>query len=172
MTVSVTDRDIGRAIKTFSELISPELVVIRSQVNRVPMPKSDFMAMTPISRRQMSTAKDRYTDEAAKHTQDVSHSLMARWQLDYYGEDAEANVQTFFSLFNDAYAYEKFPAGIKPLYADTPTQIQTIDGERQYLQHFRMEIFLNIHPVVSAPMDFFDKEGMITIAPVDVKPIL
>lgn len=172
MTVSITDRDIGRAIKAFSELISPSLVVIRSQVNRVPPPRTAFMAMTPISRRQMATAKDRYTDTEEAQTQNVSHSIQARWQLDYYGDQAEADVQTFFSLFNDMYAFDHFPKAIKPLYAETPSQVQTIDGERQYLQHWRMDIFLNIHPVVTAPMEFFDKKGEVTVTPVDVIPIL
>lgn len=120
----------------------------------------------------MAMAHDKYTDTQTVKTQNVSHSMMARWQLDFYGERAEGGVQTFFSLFNDGYAYEKFPAGIKPLYAETPTQVQTIDGEHQYLQHFRMDIFLNIHPVVTAPMDFFDQEGMITVTPVDIKTIV
>ena len=73
-------------------------------------------------------------------------------QLDVYGPNAWANVQTLTTYFQSSYgakALEDLNAEVAPLYCDPARQVAFIDGERQWEDRWMIELALQVNPTLS-----------------------
>lgn len=157
-TISITDQDVFTALRTFLLLILPTgTKVIQAQDNRVAIPKGKFVAMTARSNERLATNTGSYTDPGTNPGgKGVLTPSKFGIQLDFYGDDSAKWAATTQALMRDGYAFDNFPTGIKPLYADDPVQIPLINGEQQYEQRWKLEVMLQINPVVTVAQDFSD----------------
>lgn len=156
INTSILNEAVFTALRSFL-LTFVDCEVRQLQENDVPMPQGSFVGMTDIGKRRLATNS---------HDFDSGRILTPtefRIQLDFYGEDAADMCQTFLTLFNDSYAYEKFPSNIKPLYADDPREIALISGEENYVSRWTVEIYLQFNPTVTIPVTKIEDIPVFTI---------
>jgi hypothetical protein len=156
---TIQESDVLTALRTFLlSLVNCE--VIRGQTNRVPMPKGDFIALTPLLTVQLETPVSTYHDIQYLGTQNIQRSTRFDIQIDSYGASACDRANTISILLRTEYACDQFKASgfdIQPLYGEDPKQIPLITGEEQYLERWTFTAVLQCNPVVSIPQDFADK---------------
>lgn len=144
---SITNDAVFTALRAFL-LSFVDCEVRQAEMNDVSMPQGGFIVMDDIGKKRISTNTHSYADTG----QTILTPTEFRIQLDFYGEDAADMAQTFLSLFNDGYAYDFFPKGIKPLYADDPREIALVSGEENYVSRWTTEAHLQINPTVTLPV--------------------
>lgn len=146
------------ALRAFLLLILPDGVeVVRTQVNRVPMPRGpNFVMMTVASRQfQSSTYHEHRVADGAT---DITRSTGCGVQLDFYGPNSSDYAQDFATLFRDDYACQQMAGtGVTPLYCNDGQQMPLVNGEAQYEQRWTLQTMLQINPVVSTPTEFVGK---------------
>lgn len=165
----ISDFDVFKALRGFIRGLFPDVEVIRTQVNDVPMPKGAFVTMNDIGRNRLATniRVNHDTGESESSTQDVIMKTEHMIQVDFYGPGSSMRAQTFATLFRDYYAYDNFPENIKPLFCTDPVQMQLITGEEAYMERWRCNAHIHLNPVVTIPMEYFDEAAIIAIVNAD-----
>lgn len=148
---NITEANLFKALGDFISSIV-DCPVIRTQVNRTPMPTGDFVAMTPRASEPVSTNIDSNASTAK------SIKSPTRWaaQIDCYGAQACDRAKAIAALLRDDYACQKFAASgfdIQPLYASDAQQMPLITGEQQYLERWTFEIALQYNGILTLPED-------------------
>lgn len=170
----MTDYNVFKAMRGFLVLLFPSVEVIRTQVDNVPMPKGAFIAINEIGRKRLATNERSYTDNydpdvevQIPGTQNTKMQTQVSMQVDFYGDGSADRCQTFSTLFRDFYAVDNFADGATPLYATDPSQSPLIAGEEGFIERWRCEAYLQINPVITTPMEFFDKGSITVESPVN-----
>jgi len=168
-TVSITDSDVFTALRTFLLTVtSNALAVIQGLDNRVPMPTGGFILMQGITRERLATNIDSYTldlggnNDSKSMTQKINYGI----QIDVYSDTAADYATVISTAFRDMYAYDVFPANIKPLYCDDPKQLQFTNGEMQYEKRYMMMMYLQYDPTVTTPAQLATELSGPTMYPV------
>lgn len=146
---SVTESDIFTALRAFL-LTVVGCPVVRTQVNRVPMPAGDFIALTPKSAVPLETNTDTYTAT----TKTVERRTQYTIQIDCYGALASDRAQTIATLLRDSYSADQFAVSgydVTPLYAGDAHQMPLIDGEEQYEERWTFDAVLQVNPLITLP---------------------
>ena len=146
---SVNEVDVFTALRAFI-LTVVGCPVVRTQVNRVPMPTGDFIALTPKSATPLETNTDTYTAT----TKTVERRTQYTIQIDCYGTLASDRAQTIATLLRDSYAADQFAASgydVTPLYAGDAQQMPLIDGEEQYEERWTFDAVLQVNPLITLP---------------------
>ncbi len=149
---SISEVNIITALRALILSVVTNCEVIRTQVNRVAMPKGDFIAITPINNVPLSTNVDTYTID----TKNILRGTQFNIQLDCYGSIAQERATTLSMLLRDDYACRFFADSgfdIQPLYATDPLQLPIVTGEEQYLSRWMFQAALQYNPVISVPQD-------------------
>ena len=147
MYPSIIEENVFTALRAFI-LSAVDCEVVRSQVNRVAMPKGDFIALTPVASAALSTNTDS-TSTAAKT---ILRPVQVNVQVDCYGLRAADRAQTIATLFRDDYACQSFKTSgfdIQPLYAEDAHQMPLISGEEQYVERWTFELAMQANPVLT-----------------------
>lgn len=166
ITLDTNDQDIFRALVTFFKSFLPAGVeVVQAQDNRVPMPKSGFVAMNNTSMDRLSFNVDGYNATAQEKS--ILTPIRYAMQLDFYGIDSQMWAMETVSLFRDEYATSIFPANIQPLYADDPVQIPLIDGEAQYEERWKLIASLQYNPTITTQQQSATTVTFGAISPID-----
>jgi len=156
--------------------------VIRSQVNRVPEPKSDnFVMMTPILRTRLATNTDTYIDSPGIPLVGLRNTLLAMQsgegvpsisirnslspmevtiQLDVHGMLSADNIQMISTLMRDEYATTAFRNtgyDVQPLYTSEPHEAPFDNAEQQTEWRWILDVCLQCNPVITTSQDFFDQ---------------
>jgi len=139
----ITSDAVFTILRTFI-LTLVDCEVIRSQENRVPMPKGDFITMTPISMSALSYPVDAYTVTAKS----ILRPTNMRVQIDCYGIRAMDRALTLTTAFRDSLATEQFNDGIQVLYPEEAKQLPLITGEDQFLERWNFYLSLQLNPVI------------------------
>jgi len=163
--LDINDQDVFRAMVTFFKSFLPATVeVVQAQDNRVPMPKTGFVAMNNTGMDRISFNVDSYQPVPQGKT--ILTPTRYSMQLDFYGPESQTWAMQTVALFRDEYATQIFPSNIQPLYADDPVQIPLIDGESQYEQRWKLVASLQYNPILSTT-----QQSMIAVeielAPID-----
>jgi hypothetical protein len=155
-TVSITESNVLAALRTFIlSLVSCE--VIKGLGNRVAMPASDFIAMTPVIAPPLATNVSTFSDAPGAGTQNIERSTQYMVQIDCYGATAGDRATLISTLLRSEYACNSFAASgfdIQPLYAEDPKQMPIVDGEAQFEERWTFNAVLQMNPVISVPQDF------------------
>lgn len=165
MTPSVQDRDVFVALRRFLTHLFPDVAVIQTQQNRSSPPKNAFITMNSRGRKRLSTNLRTYVDTDEKQAQDTVMPTEYTVQVDFYGSGSGDRAQTFCTLFFDYTACDFFPETVRPLFVTDPAQIPLTSGEEQFVERWTVEVKLQINPVISVPMDFFENPSL-TLIPV------
>lgn len=161
IALSLSESDLYQALGDVLQGLFTDVKIVRSQQNAVSMPVGDFITMTSLHSTGLSTGVVTYTAPVAAGpgTQQITRTTQWRCQLDFYGQTAARHALTFATLIRFELGTDVFRrAGnvICPLYCSEPHQTTMINGEQQYEPRWTLDIVAQIHPVVSAPLAFFD----------------
>lgn len=152
---SVTEDQLMEVLGDFITAVI-NLPVLQGQQNRVPQPSlGNYVIMTPIRRRQMSTNFHEYSPDNG--FRNSWRDIEATVQVDFYGRNSANKGEVFANLFRDEYC-TRFMAGrgCQPLYCDDGHQMPLIDGEFQYEARWTIHARLQINPAISTPQEFAD----------------
>lgn len=155
VNVSITDDDVFTALRTFLLSIVPAGVeVIQTQDNGVPIPIGPFVSMNNIDQQRLSTNTHAY--DRLNNTQAIAYGNQYTMQVDCFGPDSGAWATAIQALFRDAYGYDMFPANIKPLHADGPTQLPLMNAESNYEQRWRVRCVMHTNPNITVPQQYME----------------
>ncbi len=153
----ITDYDVFKALRGFVMSLFPDVDVVRTLVDDVPMPKGAFVAMNDVGRQRIATNITEYHDPGGDEGEKrITMKTDYAIQLDFYGDGSAQRAQIFSTLFFDSYAYDFMPENIKPLHCTDPVKTALITGEEKFMERWRMTAHLQINPVVTVKEKFFD----------------
>lgn len=160
MDVFISDDDVFAALKTFIQNVLPGLVpddVRQGQQNDVPMPPSNnFVIMIPADRKGLATTEREY--DPTNGLRATTRSTQVGAMVNFYGEQATDNAQTFNLLFRDLYGCDFLAAyGVQPLWCDDGRQMPLLSSEKQYVTRWMVQAVMQINPTVSTRQQFADK---------------
>jgi len=143
--ISITKSQLFALLRAwFLTLLDPAIEVVQGQDNRVPMPKGQFVVITPGRSQQMASPVMDYEDE----TVDVSQSTGWTISVDCYGKDSGNFARVLSMALRTPMACEAMP-GIAPLYADDAVQFPLVSGEAQYVERWRFDSVLHYNPTIT-----------------------
>lgn len=122
--------------------------VILGQVNRVAMPKGDFICMTPGTQTQLATDVSSFTDTA----QSIEQSTQWAAQIDCYGAMSSDRAKVITMLLRSGSAFDFFQASgvdMSPLYASDAQQMPLVTGEEQYLERWTFNAVFQYNPIIA-----------------------
>ncbi len=188
LQVSPTQSQIQIVLRAFLLSILPQNIpVIIGQDNRVPEPaNTDFVLMTPMFRRRISTNLDSYPfspsqDPITGGDNTYTQSTEVLMQCDVHGPNASDNAEIIVTMLRDTYATDFFlnqptlvPTlipipipGITPLHADDPKQVPFQNAESQWEYRWVVEVNLQVDQVVSNVPQQFATAANVTSINVD-----
>lgn len=158
---SGTESDLYQALGDYLRGLFSDAGIERTQQNRVPMPQGDFITMTGIDVTGLSTAVVTYSapEQAGEGSQHITRTTKWRCQLDFYGPHAADNAQALATLFRSEFSVQLFRQTgglISPLYCSDPLNTTFVNGQQQYEPRRTLDIQMQINPVVTTPLMFFD----------------
>lgn len=161
--ISITEDEMMDVVGGFTTGILGNIPVARGQDNRVPEPLGpNFVIITPIRRRQLSTTRHENSDGFLLIPQApgiiyIDRPTEAHLQMDIYGPKSTDNAQIFTTLFRDSYGTEAMAGtGVQPLWCDDGRQMPLVNGEEQYEARWMINAVVQINPAVSTPAQFAD----------------
>ncbi|CAB5155392.1 hypothetical protein UFOVP150_5 [uncultured Caudovirales phage] len=156
MLPSITDNDVFKALGDFLVAVLPTSTpIMQTQDNLVGMPISGFVTMNNSSKKRLATNIHTYEKTTPivgyKH---VMVSTQYNIHLDLYGPDSGMWAATVQTLFRDEFATSIMPSNIQPLHADDPIQLPLIDGERNYTERWKLQVYMQYNPIVTVAQQF------------------
>ncbi len=82
-------------------------------------------------------------------------------QLDFHGLAGGDASQVVSTLFRDAYATDRFPDSMSPLYCDDPRQLPFSNEQQQIENRWVVTIQLQVDQTVSVPQQFADTVSVV-----------
>lgn len=134
-----------------------DVEVVKTQGNRVPMPKGAFVMMTTMGMPPLATPTTRYHDTGVYGSGTESNTRSTTWrvQLDFYGAGSAGRASTFAILMRTDYACRELAGTpIQPLDAGEPRNTTLLNGEQQYEERFTLDVEFQFNPTVTTPQDF------------------
>ncbi|OAG75360.1 hypothetical protein Amal_03461 [Acetobacter malorum] len=149
------------ALRAFLQtILPPDLPVLLARQNRMAAPNGPFALMALLLHQQIATSATRYT----ANTRIILQQQDITVQVSLFGAGAADNVQRISAVFQNGWAAEFFtafhqstlaqtppPPRIAPLYAGPARQIPFVNGERQYEEHWQIDLHLQASFALSLP---------------------
>jgi hypothetical protein len=148
--------------------------VIVTQMNRVPAPSDNFVAITQATLRRIATTVDTWSNAPAPPPTLLDHqqSVEAKVQLQVFSVNAADAVNIITTLLRSDFAYQFFAPGlIAPLTCDDGLQVPFITGEDQYEHRWIIEATLSMSVGLSTQQQFADTLTFDLALPVDLEPV-
>jgi hypothetical protein len=156
-TITPVPTDVLTAVRAFLLAILPAgTPVIQGIQNRVAMPVSGFVLMTPLYQMRLATNVDSYDDTYPSSGASFSAEQDTRIdiQLDFYGPLSGAWAAMISTLWRDEYGVTALAPNCAPLYIDDARMMPLTDDEQQYLQRWMSVAVAQYNPVVTLPQQF------------------
>lgn len=161
--VSVKEIDLLISLQAFLMDLTglPMDNVLDGQQNLTPMPKGDFIIMTPMRHVGLSTNRVQFDDNGVYGDGKELTQRSIQWpcQIDCYGENAADNATIIGTMIRSEYACEWFRSQnspLSPLYCTDPHQTTMINGEQQYESRWTMDFTGQFNPTITTPQYFMD----------------
>jgi hypothetical protein len=157
-TQDITDDTVFTQLRAFimDALGTAVTEVVRVPRNRTPMPKFyPFITMSPILKEKIMWPVSGVSDPAVQ-PQAGSLTAATRYQiqLDAFGATAGDVIQLLHTVLNGPSAFDFFnaqtPAGVYPLYADSPREASIVDEEAESVLRWIMDISLQFNPTLTS----------------------
>lgn len=166
ITIDITDFEVFSALRNYLNLLFPNIEVIRTQVDNVPMPKGPFITMNDVARKRLATNFTEWDKDKGIKISKMSTEHVI--QVDFYGEGSAQRVQQFSTLFYDEHGYENMPANIKPMYNTMASQYALISAEENFVERWKTDVHLNVNITVTSPQIFIDELHVNIKPPMDL----
>lgn len=157
---SITVDEVIEALGLFLQPFAASAEIVRGQVNRTPPPSGSHIVLTEILRVPVEQPIVVITDITAPTRIDV--------QIDFYDPGAGDYVAAFAAAYRSQWAYDQFPATIKPAYCTDPMQAPFISGEHQWLTRWTCTASVLYAPLVKVPQQTADELSATIQTPVDI----
>lgn len=168
-SISITEFDIFTALRAFLLALFGDCEVIRTQDNRLSMPRGGFIALSPASSVRLATNFRDY--DGTGEAQRLTLSNQVTIQVDCYGKLSAEWVVMLMTSFRSEYASEFFTntgLDLQPLYTSDPMQMPLVNGEQQYESRWMIQVVMQTNAVVTLPQQFSNTLGPIGLISVDV----
>ena len=129
--------------------------IVRSQVNRVPMPGVPCVILTEVLQTPLETSI--INNDPSSDISKIKGPTRIDIQVDFYGPSAGDHSSAIKTVLKSGYAFGKFSDGIKPLYCSDAIQSPLVTGEHQWLSRWTITVSLQYNPEVSVTQDFADE---------------
>lgn len=131
--------------------------VVQGLGNGVPTPLGGFITITELSKIRLATNTHIYADPTpTTGTTAAQQAMQVTVQIDCYGPESSDWAAILATMLRDEYACDLLAPVAQPLHADDPKMAPMINGEDQYDQRWMITAVLQVNPVVSLPMQFFE----------------
>lgn len=151
---SITVDQVIDALVAFITPFAVGAPIIRAQVNQAPFPAPACIVLTELLQVDLDVPFAEYSpDDGTAAIQGPSRIDV---QADFYGPNAGEMCQAVRSSFRSAYAFDKFPPTVKPLYTSDGIQAPLITGEQQYASRWTTTLSLEYRPAITVPQQFAD----------------
>lgn len=156
-TIDLTETLILAALRTvLIGFVLPGTEVIRTEINRVPEPKTaTFVTMTPTKRERL--ASDVVTYDPDRDVMLILQATQLTVSLDIHGPNSADNAQIISTLFRDDAACVAFDAlglAIQPLFAGEPGQSAFMNAAQQIEWRWTIDVDLQVNPVITLAQQF------------------
>lgn len=154
MVINPNDSAIFTALRAFVLAVIPidPLKVVRGLGNNVSPPKGEFIALTEVGTKALSTNVHTHND-VSQQTDTMRPTQYEMW-IDCYGPNAGDWAVMLTTMFRDPYGCDNFAAslpGSAPLYCSDPRQAALVTGEENYLKRWRFSALIQYNPVITIP---------------------
>jgi len=163
---SITVDQVIDALQSFMQPFMQGGLVVRGQTNRVALPSSPCAVLTELFQDDLDIPYMNYDGNAGTTT--ISGPTKIDIQIDFYGISAGELCRVIKSAFRSQWAYDQFPANIRPLYTDQGRQAPLITGEEQYETRWILTASLQYNPTVSLPQQSADQLAVAATVDVDL----
>jgi len=171
--ISLSEDQIFIDLRSFLLSVLPDgIPVIKGQDNRVAPPTdTDFVVMTPLFRKRLSTNKTSYFDGTFTNVDSQRYDYVPYQftvQVDVIGNSSYDNSAAITTYFRSDYAtayFKNLGHDIQPMYCIDPHQSPFNSGEQQSQFHWMIEVNLQANTTLSlAGQEFADSISVDMIA--------
>lgn len=130
--------------------------VIQIPTDRAPMPKkSPYATMSDLTKTMIHWPVPATSDPSVQpQSNAITAATDYEMQICFYGAGASDMAEIFHTFMRSPDAFDFFnaltPAGVYPLYADTPYQANFVNGEAEYELRWIMNVHLQYNPTITA----------------------
>lgn len=159
-TISVTEKDILASLRSYLiKLFGCE--VYAAYQNNVPLGR-DCIIITLVYERDLTYPIDTWDADAKTITN--QQSVQARYQLDFYGNEAVSRARVVNNLWKSQYTTEEMK-NLQPLYVASMTKSPIVNESNQYENRVILELELQYNPEVTYSVDYMDSASISVITP-------
>ncbi len=160
---------IDNVIDALAAFIAPfvgSAIIVRAQVNRVPMPADPCVVLTELFQYDLETPTPTYNSVSGI----TSFSTPTRIdiQIDFYGASSGDQCKAVKQVFRTGYATSVFSDGIKPLYCSDGIQSPMVTGEQQWESRWTLTASLQYNAIVTVPQQYAGALDVTVKVPVDL----
>lgn len=141
-TTSVSIDTVIDSLKVFLSPLCGSCQIVRSQVNRVPLPSSPCVVLTDISELDLCVPYTNYQSTTGTATTSTRIDI----QIDFYGQMAADYCRVVKTAFRTGYGFDSFPYNIKPLFTSDGFNMPLITGEHQYESRWVLTVSIQYNP--------------------------
>jgi hypothetical protein len=152
-SLSVTETQMMAVLRSFIQGLIAGVEVVRLPNNRVPMPASAFIALTPARMNRLAT-NIVASQDGVNQLVGLMQKQQRNVQIDCYGPSSCEWATIIATALRDPYGTATFAASgydVTPLYSTEPTQLPLVDGEQQYEERWTFEAALQLNPILTLP---------------------
>lgn len=154
------------ALAPFVRLFVPGGEVVRAQVNRVAMPSNPCAVLTELLGVDLSVPY--LSPTITNETATINGPTRIDIQIDFYGALAGSYCKAVQAAFRSGWAFDQFPANIRPLYTSDGVQSPLLTGEQQYESRWTLTVSMQYNPTVTIPQQSASAAAMNIVDAVDV----
>ncbi len=146
-TTSISVDGVIEAVAAFLQPYCAGAQIVQAQTNRVAMPPSPCVVLTPLNTSDIATPRiDSFVASA-----EIRTPTKFDVQVDFYGALAGDYCRAVSAVMRSGLSTSAFSAGITPLYCSDGIQSPLTTGEQQYENRWTTTLSLQWSPVVIVP---------------------
>lgn len=164
-TVNITDSALYKVLgEWLLSMLGSDANVVQGQLNRIAMPKGNYIVMTLLGPRQdlHKGARNTVWDGDAS-TESITKSAQGTLQIDFYGSAASDQAAKVMLLVSSEFNFDYFATQaanggpeVQPLFAGGARNLALINGEGQYESRWTFDLHFQYNPIITFPQDFMD----------------
>lgn len=148
-TASISVDGVIEAVAAFLQPYCAGAQIVQAQTNRVAMPPSPCVVLTPLNTSDIATPRVDTLVASAEIRTPTKFDV----QVDFYGALAGDYCRAVSAVIRSSLSTSAFAAGITPLYCSDGIQSPLTTGEQQYENRWTTTISLQWSPVVTVPQE-------------------
>jgi hypothetical protein len=160
---SIIVDDVIEALRNFITPFIGNALIIRGQVNRVPMPPPPCVVLTELYQDRLGWG---YINQKDINTAELNGPTNISIQTDFFGAEVGEYCQAVVATITSPYAYERFPENIRPLYCSEAAQIAFETGAGQTTTNWMITIALQYNPIMQVPQETASEAVISNFTPV------